>query len=126
MKKHLLLAMTNPVEGRDAEFNEWYDTVAYPTYKSLPGLIPLGRFKAAEVPDMFDFQMKNDFKYLSLYLFETDDVIAYMERLKATFAERPEYQFSADIDQSKFFEPIFVAIDDVNFEPLTRYDEHKR
>jgi hypothetical protein len=126
MKKHLLLAMTNPIEGRDGEFNEWYDTVAYPTYKSLPGLVPLGRFKAAEVPDMFEFQMRNEFKYLSLYLFETDDVVAYMKKLEAAFAERPEYQFSPDIDQSKFFEPIFVAIDGVNFEPLTRYEEHKR
>lgn len=125
-KKHLLLAFTNPVEGRDAEYNDWYDNVAYPTYKSLPGLVPLGRFKAAEVPDMFPFQMKNDFQYLSLYYFETDDPTAFMEKLKETFPKRPEYSFSPDIDQSRFFEPIFVALGDVNFAPIDRYENLKR
>jgi hypothetical protein len=72
MKKHLLVAMTNPVAGRDKEYNEWYDTVAIPA-----------------------------------------------------FARRPRYQFSSDIDTSRFFEPIFVALGDVNFAPLDRFDELK-
>lgn len=126
MAKHLLLALTNPVEGRDAEYNEWYDNIAYPTYKSLPGLVPLGRFKAADVPPMFDFEMKGEFRYLSLYYFEADDPKAFMDELKASFAERPEYSFSADIDQSRFFEPIFTALGDVNFEPIDRYENLKR
>lgn len=126
MAKHLIVALTNPIEGREEEYNHWYDTVAYPTYKSLPGLVPLGRFKAVDVPHMFPFQMENQFKYLSMYLFEADDPIAYMEKLKATFAERPEYEFSADIDQSKFCEPIYVALGEVNFEPLDRYEALKR
>jgi len=126
MAKHLLLALTNPMPGREAEYNQWYDTVAYPTYKSLPGLVPLGRFKAVDVPDMFPFQMKNEFAYLSLYYFETEDAETFMEKLKATFADRPEYSLSDDIDKDRFFEPIFVAIDDVNFEPLDRYEALKR
>jgi hypothetical protein len=126
MAKHLLLAMTNPVPGKDAAYNDWYNNVAYPTYKSLPGLVPLGRFKAVDVPHMFPFEMDNQFQYLSMYYFETDDAVAFMETIKATFAFRPEYEFSADIDQTKFFEPIYVAIDDVNFAPLTRYEELKR
>src|SRR3546814_20889054 len=109
MAKHILLALTNPVEGRDAEYNDWYNNVAYPTYKSLPGLVPLGRFKAVDVPHMFPFEMDNQFQYLSMYYFEADDAVAFMERITATFADRPEYVFSEDIDQSKFFEPIFVA-----------------
>lgn len=126
MAKHLLLAMTNPLPGREAEYNEWYETVAYPTYKSLPGLVPLGRFRAVDVPHMFPFEIANRFQYLSLYYFEADDAVAFMERLKATFAERPEYRFSDDIDQSQFFEPIFVALDDINFAPIDRYENLKR
>ena len=30
-KKHLLLALTNPVAGKEDEYNKWYDEVAYPT-----------------------------------------------------------------------------------------------
>jgi hypothetical protein len=124
--KHILLAMTNPLPGRDAAYNHWYDTVAYPTYKSLPGLVPLGRFKAVDVPHMFPFEMDNRFQYLSIYYFETDDAVAFMAKIKATFADRPEYRFSDDIDQSVFFEPIYVALDDVNFEPIDHYQHLKR
>ncbi len=126
MAKHILLALTNPVAGRDAEYNDWYNSVAYPTYKSLPGLVPLGRFKAVDVPHMFPFEMDNQFQYLSMYYFEADDAVTFMETIKATFADRPEYVFSEDIDQTKFFEPIFVAMGDVNFAPIDRYEALKR
>ncbi|MCB2052151.1 MAG: hypothetical protein KDE63_12065 [Novosphingobium sp.] len=126
MAKHLLLAMTNPLPGKDAEFNDWYDNTAYPTYKSLPGLVPLGRFKAVDVPKMFPFQMDNQFAYLSLYYFETDDVESFLEKLKETFPKRPEYSFSETIDQNKFFEPIYVAMGDLNFEPIDRFESLKR
>jgi hypothetical protein len=53
----------------------------------------------------------------------TDDANAFMENIKAVFAQRPEYSFSQDIDQSRFFEPIFVALGDVNFEPLDRLND---
>jgi hypothetical protein len=126
MAKHVILALTNPVSGKDDEFNDWYDNVAVPTYKSLPGLVPLGRFKAVDVPHLFPFELPNEFAYLSLYYFEADDAAGFMEKLKASFAERPEYEFSPDIDQTKFFEPVFVALGEVNFEPTDRYEELKR
>lgn len=125
MAKHLLLAMTNPVEGADAGFNDWYDTVAVPTYRTLPGLVPLGRFKAVDAPHLFPFEMDNQFQYLSLYYFEADDVGEYLERIKAAFASRPDYQFSPLIDQTRFFEPIYVAISDLNFEPIDRFERFK-
>ena len=126
MAKYLLLAMTNPLPGRDEAFNDWYENTAYPTYKSLPGLVPLGRFKSVDVPKMFPFQMDNMFEYLSLYYFETDDPAAFLDTLKATFPKRPEYQFSEDIDQSRFFEPIYVALGDINFAPIDHYEALKR
>lgn len=126
MAKYLLLAMTNPLPGKDAEFNEWYDNIAYPTYKSLPGLVPLGRFKSVELPKMFPFQMDNQFEYLSLYFFESDDPAAFMAKLTETFPDRPEYSFSEAIDQNRFFEPVYVAMGDVNFEPIDRFESLKR
>ena len=126
MAKHILLAMTNVLPGRDDAFNAWYDEVAYPTYKTLPGLVPLGRFRAVDLPKMFPFQMDNQFQYLSMYFFETDDLGAFMKDLKEAYDDRPDYYFSPDIDQAKFFEPVFVAITDVNFEPLDRYEHLKR
>jgi hypothetical protein len=124
-QKHLLVAMTNPVAGKDAEFNKWYDEIAYPTYKSLPGLVPLGRFRMVDVPHMFPFQKDCDYEYLSLYYFESDDPAAFLDTIKATFPQRPQYEFSPDIDQTRFCEPIYVAIGDMNFEPLDRYEHLK-
>jgi hypothetical protein len=118
--------MTSPVAGREKEYNHWYDTVAVPTYKTLPGLVPLGRFKAVDVPHLFPFELDNKFGYLSLYCFESADPAQFLESLKAAFANRPEYSFSPDIDQTRFFEPIFVALGDVNFEPLDRFESLKR
>ena len=126
MAKHLLVAMTSPVKGRDAQYNDWYNNVAIPTYKSLPGLVPLGRFKAVDVPHLFPFEMENQFEYMSLYYFEADDPNIFMKSIKAAFAQRPEYTFSADIDTSRFFEPIFVALGDVNFQPIDRFQNLKR
>lgn len=125
MDKYIILALTNPIDGKDAAFNSWYDTVAVPTYKSLPGLVPLGRFKACDVPHLYPFEMDNQFQYLSLYYFEADDPTVFLEELKAAFAHRPDYHFSEDVDQKLFFEPVFVAMGDVNFVPLDRYAELK-
>ena len=88
--------------------------------------MPLGRFRAVDLPKMFPFQMDNQFQYLSMYFFETDDLGAFMKDLKEAYDDRPDYYFSPDIDQAKFFEPVFVAITDVNFEPLDRYEHLKR
>lgn len=126
MAKHLLLALTNPVAGKDAEFNEWYDNIAYPTYKSLPGLVPLGRFKAADVPHMFPFQKNNEYKYLSLYYFESDDPAVFMAHLKGIFSDIPEYHFSENIDTGCFFEPIFTAMGDINFHVIDHFEDLKR
>jgi hypothetical protein len=30
MPKHLMLVLTNPVEGKDAEYNEWYTNTHLP------------------------------------------------------------------------------------------------
>ena len=56
MSKYLMLAFTNPVAGKDAEYNDWYDNVAMPVYRTLPGLKPLGRYRSAEIPKAFRFR----------------------------------------------------------------------
>ncbi|MCK9453477.1 MAG: DUF695 domain-containing protein [Bacteroidales bacterium] len=126
MKPHLILALTNPVDGKEEEYNKWYDSIAMPTYKSLPGLVPLGRFKAVDVPHLYPFEMQNQFKYLSLYYFMADDPEVFMENIKKAFSNRPEYEFSSCVDKDKFCEPIFAAIGDINFEPIDLMDELKR
>lgn len=110
MARYIVLALTNPVPGREQEYNDWYNNVAIPVYRSIPGFKPFGRFKLADVPSQFPFNMKNEWEYLSLYEFETDDYATFAEHVKATIAERTEYYFSDAIDKTRFFEPVFIAL----------------
>ena len=46
----LFLVFSNPVEGRDGEFNEWYDTVHVPEVLAIPGILSAQRFDLEEPP----------------------------------------------------------------------------
>jgi hypothetical protein len=44
----MLLALTNPVEGKDAEFRDWYWNTHIPEVMGLPGFVAVQRYR---VPD---------------------------------------------------------------------------
>jgi hypothetical protein len=44
----VLLALTNPVEGKDEEFREWYWGTHIPEVLELPGFLSARRYRAAE------------------------------------------------------------------------------
>lgn len=78
MAKHLVLVFTNPEEGREAEFNAWYDDVHLPDVLSVAGFSAAQRFVAAtgargERPDQ---------QYLAVYEVDTDDLPAALEALR--------------------------------------------
>ncbi|ROO87432.1 hypothetical protein EDD29_5040 [Actinocorallia herbida] len=51
-KREALLALTNPVEGKDAEFKEWYWGTHIPEILALPGFVAARRYRAADsAPD---------------------------------------------------------------------------
>jgi len=110
MAKYMMFAFTNPIEGREAEYNDWYDNVALPVYRSLPGLKPLGRYKLAGLPKAFSFEMDDTWQYMSMYEFTTDDPKAFLEKTKEIVSSRTDYYFSDAIDKTRFYEPVFVAL----------------
>lgn len=110
MAKYMVLALTNPVPGREDEYNDWYDNVALPVYRSVPGFNPLGRYKLEDTPAQFPFQMESQWDYLSVYEFETDDFESFSEAVQKAVAASDSYYFSDAIDKTRFFEPVFKAI----------------
>ena len=77
MAKHTFLVLTNPVEGKEKEYNDWYTNQHVPDVVSVPGIVAAQRFRLS------DFQMgdaPSPWKYLAIYEIDTDDV-------KATFAD---------------------------------------
>jgi hypothetical protein len=46
---NLFLVFTNPVKGREAIFNEWYDATHVPDVLAVPGVVAAQRYEVAPV-----------------------------------------------------------------------------
>jgi hypothetical protein len=82
MAKHVFLALTNPVEGKENEFNEWYDKHHVPDVVNVPGFISGQRFKLADA-QFGNAEATKAYKYLAVYEIETDDIAATIKELIA-------------------------------------------
>ncbi|MET9388313.1 hypothetical protein ABZY09_46955 [Streptomyces sp. NPDC002928] len=47
-RREVLLALTNPVEGKDKEFQDWYWGTHIPEILALPGFVAVRRLRAAD------------------------------------------------------------------------------
>ncbi|UIX29176.1 DUF4286 family protein [Streptomyces sp. GQFP] len=64
--RYLMIAQTTPVEGRDDEFNAWYDGEHLKDVLAIPGFVAAERFEVAsgEAP----------FKYYAFYEVEAESI----------------------------------------------------
>ncbi len=81
MAKHLLIAFTNAVPGRDAAFHDWYDRRHIPDVLQIPGITAARRYRLSEVQRS---QQAFPYAYMAIYEIETDDLSA----VRAHLAER--------------------------------------
>lgn len=95
-QQHVLLILTNPTDGREAEFNDWYDTHHLAeALEAIPGRVAAQRYRLAAgqrleqslaaVPGRApgDDTRQPDqwlpWRYLALYELEGDDVVRLQE-----------------------------------------------
>ena len=76
MPRQMLVAFTNPVDGREAEYNEWYDKQHLSDVCSLPGFVSARRYRLVEG--------EFEYKYLAVYEMDSDDPKRDFERLGAS------------------------------------------
>jgi hypothetical protein len=75
MQKFKFVVLTNPKDGRDAEYNEWYDNRHLQDVLAVPGFVAAERYHAA--PEMIaSGQVK--WRYLAIYDIETSDLAGTM------------------------------------------------
>lgn len=101
MKKCLLLVMTNAVEGKEREFNEWYTAQHIRDILKVSGVVSAQRFQLRAG--------KEGFGFLALYELETDDP----EGVLATIRERDRngtHAISDAVDRSNLFAGLFEPI----------------
>ena len=81
MAKYTFVVLTNPVAGKEAEFNEWYNGQHVPDVLNVPGFVSAQRFRLADA--QFGGEASRTHKYLALYEIETDDVDGTLKELRA-------------------------------------------
>jgi hypothetical protein len=78
MEKHLLLVMTNPVEGREDEYNDWYSNRHLDDVLKIPGIVAASRYGLSPVQRMTP---PLPWSYFAIYEIETSDLRATVEAL---------------------------------------------
>lgn len=76
MARYKLVALSNAAEGRDDDFNTWYDEQHVPDVLAVPGVVSAERFICAS---------GGPHKYMAIYEIETDDLGSVL----AEFGKRP-------------------------------------
>jgi hypothetical protein len=105
VSRHVYVVLTNPVEGRENEFNDWYDNQHLDDVLQLPGFVSAQRFRLSET----DPPQSAPHRYLAIYEVETDDIDAVNMALVAA-AGRPALPLSDAMDFGSLASWYFEAI----------------
>ena len=102
---HMFVVLTNPVDGREDEYHDWYTNIHIPDVLKLPGAVAAQRFRLAHVQR---YDTASPYAYLALYEVRSDLV----EDFVATLRERsgtevmPVSDALGDAKFSFIFEPM--------------------
>lgn len=114
MPQHVMLVLSNAKDGREAEFNEWYDAHMRDTIDKLDGFAAAQRFELAPYDGA-----QTPYRYLAVYAIEDDRIArAYeqflygrQERAEAAEAGRaPMITVSDSLDPSAFLVGFYSAL----------------
>ena len=85
--RHIQIVFSNPVEGKDDEFNEWYDNVHVPELLAVPGMVAAQRYNLRDA-EMYHVEggRPPEHRYCIIYQME-GDVDAIMAKIREAVAE---------------------------------------
>lgn len=78
MNKYIMAVYSNAVEGRDDDYNQWYNDIHLGEVLQVPGFVAAQRFAVAADPVRGEAPAH---KYLAIYELETDDPQASLDAL---------------------------------------------
>ncbi len=79
MPKFISIALTNAAEGREDEYNEWYEQQHVFDVLQVPGIQSAQRFRISD-----QSRQKLGYRYMAVYEVETDNI----ENIHRAIAER--------------------------------------
>jgi hypothetical protein len=80
MASYRLLVLTNPVAGREEEYNQWYSEQHLGDVLRVPGFTGAQRFRLLE---SLDASKSFPWRYVALYDIETDDLAGVLRELSS-------------------------------------------
>lgn len=75
LKKYCFIVLTNPVAGREDEYNDWYSRIHLKDVLDVPGFVSAQRFVLS------DASPASAFKYLAIYEVLSEDVRSTFEEM---------------------------------------------
>ncbi len=93
MDKYILLVQSNAADGRDAEYNDWYDNV------HLGEVLEVEGFKAAQRFALHGDSLAGavDHRYLAIYEIEADNPQDALDALQAAVSSRMAMSDAIDL-----------------------------
>lgn len=79
-QKYVFLVLTNAVDGREDEYNDWYTNQHLPDLMRLDGFVSAQRFELTELQRLITFP--HPFRYAAIYEIETDDLAATYQAMQ--------------------------------------------
>ena len=95
MPRYKMVVMSNPAEGREDEYNDWYQNIHLGELVALDGFRSARRFRLAR-----SLVEGETYPYLAIYDIETGDIDAVLQNLVA-IAEAGKLTMSDAIDTSR-------------------------
>lgn len=77
MARYQMMVLSNPVEGREDEFNDWYQNVHLPQVLALKGFQSAQRLRLAR-----RLAEREAWSYATVYEIETDDIDGVLRGLE--------------------------------------------
>jgi hypothetical protein len=84
MARFSLVVYSNPVEGREQEYNDWYSNQHLRDLLAIPGVISARRFKLSGTQIG---EVAQPYQYLAIYDVEAEDVSSFLEEMTARTAK---------------------------------------
>jgi hypothetical protein len=107
--RHLLLALSNPVEGSDDEFNRWYDEVHVPDVLAVPGICSAQRYQLRPGDGL------GTYRYAAIYEISGDPETVLSELGRRVHSG--EMALSEALDRSATTRTIFETIGELRVAP---------
>jgi hypothetical protein len=101
----LWVVFTRPVDGREAEFDKWYDEVHLPDVVSVPGVRAAQRYTLG--PERRDQSLQPEFRHLAVYEVDGDPEVVFPEITRRIAAG--EMVLSEALDRPRTWQSVWHA-----------------